>query len=165
MCLYVDLDLSRNKSELTVYHSNEVFDIVLVHFLVMNYDFSLIARRSSAYYNTQAYIWTVRWFCVMGFLSMCMEEVRFSSFYIILSSGYKSTNEFFSSWLFVSKFQSRLEILPLLWSWWYLWVLCWSPLFGILLHHIGESALRSRDPNSCATLILLFFYCWKVLFF
>ena len=60
MRLYVDLDLPCDESELTVNHSNEILDIILVNFLVMNDDFNLIARRSSTNYNTQAYIWTVR---------------------------------------------------------------------------------------------------------
>ena len=88
MCLYIDLDLPCDESELTVNHSNEVLDTVLVNFLVMNYDFYLIARRSSTNNNTQAYIWSVRWFCIVSFLCMSMEDARFSGFYIVLSPWY-----------------------------------------------------------------------------
>ena len=96
MRLYIDLDLPCDESELTVNHSNEVLDTVLVNFLVMNYDFYLIARRSSTNNNTQAYIWSVRWFCIVSFLCMCMEDARFSGFYIVLSPWYKRTYEFFT---------------------------------------------------------------------
>ena len=167
VCLNVDFYFSWDQSELTINHSDEIFDVILVYFLVVNYDFDLITRRSSTDNNTQTDIRAVRWFNLVWLLCVRVEWTHFSyfiAFNVVFSSRDKCTDKFFTFLLGINaKFKSWLNTWSLLCSWRNLRYLGWSSLLRILLHDVCESTLRSGHTKSCTAFILLLFDCWEVL--